>query len=44
MSKVFRELEFDNHKNNYEITNAEDYNYLNELIDNDCLSYEIQED
>ena len=43
MSKVIIELEFDNRKNNYQITDAEVYNYLNELIENDCLSYEIEE-
>tara|TARA_R100000231_G_scaffold13312_2_gene14827 strand:- start:954 stop:1100 length:147 start_codon:yes stop_codon:yes gene_type:complete len=44
MSKVIIELEFDNRKNNYQITDAEVYNYLNELIENDCLSYEIKEE
>jgi len=43
MSKVIIELEFDNSKNNYKITDAEVYTYLNELMENDCLSYEIQE-
>jgi hypothetical protein len=43
MTKVIIELEFDNRKNNYLITDAEVYNYLNELIENDCLSYEIKE-
>jgi hypothetical protein len=43
MSKVIIELEFDNRKNNYQITDAEVYNYLNELMENDCLSYEIKE-
>ena len=43
MSKVIIELEFDNRKNNYEITDAEVYNYLNELIENNCLGYEIKE-
>ena len=39
MTKVIIELEFDNHKNNYEVKEAEVYNYLQELMDNDCLSY-----
>ena len=39
MIKVIIELEFDNHKNNYEVTDAEVINYLQELIDNDCLTY-----
>jgi hypothetical protein len=43
MSKVIIELEFDNRKNNYQITDAEVYNYLNELMKNDCLSYEIKD-
>ena len=43
MSKVIIELEFDNRKNNYQITDAEVYNYLNELMKNNCLSYEIKE-
>lgn len=43
MSKVIIELEFDNRKNNYQITDAEVYNYLNELMENDCLSYEIKD-
>ena len=43
MSKVIIELEFDNRKNNYQITDAEVYNYLNELMKNNCLSYEIEE-
>ncbi len=39
MTKVIIELEFDNHKNNYEVNDVEVINYLQELIDNDCLSY-----
>ena len=39
MKKVIIELEFDNHKNNYEVNDAEVINYLQELIDNDCLTY-----
>jgi|AACY02.10.fsa_nt_gi hypothetical protein len=39
MTKVMIELEFDSRKNNYEVNDAEVYNYLQELIDNDCLSY-----
>tara|TARA_R100000353_G_C6434253_1_gene176772 strand:+ start:349 stop:483 length:135 start_codon:yes stop_codon:yes gene_type:complete len=38
--KVVIELEFDNTKNNYEVNDAEVYNYLQELMDNNCLSYE----
>ena len=34
MTKVIIELEFDNNKNDYEVTNAEVINYLKELIDN----------
>ena len=41
--KVIIELEFDNHKNNYEVNYAEVYNYLQELIDNDCLGWYIEE-
>ena len=37
MTKVIIELEFDNHKNDYEVTDAQVINYLQELIDNDCL-------
>mgnify|MGYP000067030298 FL=1 len=43
MTKVIIELEFDNHKNNYEVNDAEVINYLQELIDNDCLSYTKEE-
>ena len=39
MTKVIVELEFDNCKNNYEVNDAEVYNYLQELIDNDCLGW-----
>ena len=39
MTKVIIELEFDNHKNDYELTDAEVINDLKELIDNDCLTY-----
>ena len=39
MTKVIIELEFDNHKNDYQVTDAEVINYLQELIDNDCLTY-----
>jgi len=44
MSKVIIELEFDNRKNNYEVNDAEVYNYLQELIDNDCLGWYIEEE
>jgi hypothetical protein len=37
-SKVIIELEFDDKPNDADV-----YNYLNELMDNDCLSYEIKE-
>ena len=43
MTKVSIELEFDNHKNNYEVSDAEVINYLQELIDNDCLTYTKEE-
>ena len=43
MTKVIIELEFDNHKNNYEVKDSEVYNYLQELIDNDCLTYVKEE-
>jgi hypothetical protein len=36
--KVIIELEFDDKPNDADV-----YNYLNELMDNDCLSYEIKE-
>ena len=36
--KVIIELEFDDKP-----TDEDVYNYLNELIDNDCLGYEIKE-
>ena len=39
MTKVIIELEFDNHKNNYKVDDAEVYSYLQELMDNKCLSY-----
>ena len=39
MTKVIIELELDNHKNDYQVTDAEVINYLQELIDNDCLTY-----
>jgi len=32
MTKVIIELEFDNHKNNYEVNDSEVYNYLQELM------------
>ena len=38
MYKVIIELEFDNKP-----TDSDVYNYLNELMDNDCLGYEIKE-
>ena len=38
MNKVIIELEFDDKP-----TDADVYNYLNELMDNDCLGYEIKE-
>jgi hypothetical protein len=38
MSKVIIELEFNDNP-----TNEDVYNYLKELMDNDCLSYEIKE-
>ena len=37
--RVIIELEFDNHKNDYELTGEEVINYLQELIDNNCLTY-----
>lgn len=37
MNKVIIELEFDDKP-----TDADVYNYLNELMDNDCLGYEIK--
>ena len=43
MTRVIIELEFNNRKNNYEVNDAEVYNYLQELIDNDCLSYTKKE-
>jgi len=43
MNRVIIELEFDNRKNNYEVNDAEVYNYLQELIDNDCLIYTKKE-
>ena len=41
--KVIIELEFDNHKINYEVNYAEVYNYLQELIYNDCLCWYVKE-
>jgi hypothetical protein len=38
MNRVIIELEFDDKP-----TDADVYNYLNELMDNDCLGYEIKE-
>ena len=38
MHRVIIELEFDDKP-----TDADVYNYLNELMDNDCLGYEIKE-
>jgi len=38
MDRVIIELEFDDKP-----TNADVYNYLNELMDNDCLGYKIKE-
>ena len=38
MNKVIIELEFDDKP-----TDADVYNYLNELMDNECLGYEIKE-
>jgi hypothetical protein len=38
MSKVIIELEFNDNP-----TNEDVYNYLKELMDNDCLGYEIKE-
>jgi hypothetical protein len=38
MSKLIIELEFNDKPNDADV-----YNYLNELMDNDCLSYEIKE-
>ena len=37
MNRVIIELEFDDKP-----TDADVYNYLNELMDNDCLGYEIK--
>jgi len=39
MARVIIELEFDNVKNNYEVNDSEVYNYLQELMDNNCLEY-----
>jgi len=39
MAKVLIELEFDHD----DVRNAEVYNYLNELMENECLSWEIEE-
>ena len=38
MHRVIIELEFDDKP-----TDTDVYNYLNELMDNDCLGYEIKE-
>ena len=38
MNRVIIELEFDDKP-----TDADVYNYLNELMDNDCLGYRIKE-
>lgn len=39
MKRVTITLEFDRN----DITEADVINYLNELIDNDCLSYDVEE-
>ena len=38
MTTVEITLEFDND----EVTEADVYNYINELIENNCLSYEVK--
>ena len=38
MAKVVIELEFDH----ADVDDTEVYNYLNELIENECLSWEIE--
>tara|TARA_B100000941_G_scaffold288773_1_gene266349 strand:- start:1 stop:135 length:135 start_codon:yes stop_codon:yes gene_type:complete len=43
MTKVIIELEFDNHKNNYEVDDAEVIAYLLDLINSDSLSYTKEE-
>ena len=43
MTKVIIELEFDNHKNNYEVDDAEVISYLLDLINSDSLSYTKEE-
>ena len=40
MTKVVIELEFDHD----DVDNAEIYNYLNELMENECLSWEIEDE
>ena len=37
MTKVIIELEFDHD----DVDNVEVYNYLNELMENECLSWEV---
>ena len=41
--RVIIELEFDNKKNDYEVNDKEVYEYLKELIYNDCLTYTKEE-
>jgi len=40
MAKVLIELEFDHD----DVDNVEVYNYLNELMENECLSWEIEDE
>tara|TARA_Y100000590_G_C14853559_1_gene688607 strand:+ start:204 stop:326 length:123 start_codon:yes stop_codon:yes gene_type:complete len=40
MAKVLIELEFDHN----DVDNSEVYNYLNELMENECLSWEIEDE
>ena len=37
--KVIIELQFDNKKNDYEVNDKEVYEYLKELMHNNCLTY-----
>jgi hypothetical protein len=40
MAKVLIELEFDHD----DVDNAEVYSYLNELMENECLGWEIEDE
>ena len=42
MKRVIITLEFENIEEGDEPTVSDIYNYLNELIENDCLRYEIE--